>query len=69
MGFGTPPTPAAPVLPPAPASPPMFGQGSTPGQKPQAKSSQPTFLGSGLVASGQNSGAKSLIGGAGSNFA
>ena len=64
------PQPAAPVLPQAPAAPPVFGgQGTGPGQKPQAKSSQPTFLGSGLVASGQNQGTKSLIGGAGANFA
>jgi hypothetical protein len=42
----------------------MFGQAG-PGQKPQAKSSQPTYLGAGLAASQQNQGNKSLIGGAG----
>lgn len=64
MSFSA-PSPPPPVLPQAPAAPPMFGAGMTPGQKPQAKSSQPTFLGSGLVASQQNQGNKSLIGGAG----
>lgn len=58
------PQPPAPVLPQAPAAPPVFGTQNQ-GQKPQAKSSQPTFLGSGLVASQQNQGNKSLIGGAG----
>ena len=65
MGFNT-PSPPPPVLPQAPAAPPVFGaQGTGPGQKPKAKSSQPTFLGSGLVADSQNQGNKSLIGGAG----
>ena len=63
MSFSA-PTPPTPVLPQAPAAPPMFGTAG-PGQKPQAKSSQPTFLGSGLTASSQNQGQKSLIGGAG----
>lgn len=58
------PQPAAPVLPQAPAAPPVFGS-TAPGQKPQAKSSQPTFLGSSLAAGGENQGRKSLIGGAG----
>jgi hypothetical protein len=58
------PTPPAPVLPQAPSAPPAFGMQNQ-GQKPQAKSSQPTFLGSGLVASQQQQGNKSLIGGAG----
>lgn len=61
----SPPSPAAPVLPQAPAAPPVFGS-NAPGQKPQAKSSQPTFLGSSLTAGGENQGRKSLIGGAGS---
>ena len=62
----SPPTPPPPVLPQAPSAPPVFGaQGTGPGQKPQAKASQPTFLGSGLTASSQNQGNKSLIGGAG----
>ncbi len=62
MSFGTPPTPPAPVLPNAPAPPPMFGSPTSPGQKPQAKSSQPTFLGKGLFASPADSGQKTLLG-------
>ena len=63
MSFN-PPTPPPPVLPQAPQAPPAFGT-SNQGQKPGAKPSQPTFLGSGLTASSQNQGPKSLIGGAG----
>ena len=63
MSFSA-PSPPPPVLPQAPPAPPAFGtQG--PGQKPQQKSSQPTFLGSSLAAGDQNRGNKSLIGGAG----
>jgi hypothetical protein len=65
MSFSA-PQPAAPVLPAAPAAPPAFGSAQGPGQKPQAKASQPTFLGSGLVAGAQNLGGKTLLGGAGS---
>lgn len=56
------PSPPPPVAPQAPTPPPMFGAQSTPGQKPQPKSSQPTFLGSGLFANPSNTGQKSLIG-------
>ena len=55
------PQPAAPVLPQAPAAPPMFGS-QTQGQKPQAKSSQPTFLGAQLTANPSNTGQKTLLG-------
>lgn len=63
-GGGSPsvPTPAAPVIPQAPATPPMFGAQATPGQKPQAKSSQPTSLIGGLVANPTNTGQKTLLG-------
>lgn len=54
------PTPPAPVLPAAPVQPPMFGT-SGPGQKPQAKSSQPTFLGA-ITANPTNTGQKTLLG-------
>lgn len=64
MSF-SPPTPAAPVLPTAPASPPAFGSAQGPGQKPQAKSSQPTFLGSQLLAGANQLGNKTLLGGSG----
>ena len=65
MSFSLPstPQPAAPVLPSAtPAPPPAFGQMSQPGQKPQAKASQPTFLGAGLTANPSNTGQKTLLG-------
>ena len=64
MSFGSPPTPASPALPAAPAAPPMFGAQQSPGQKPGAKSSQPTFLGGALTAQPQQMGGKTLIGGA-----
>lgn len=55
-------TPAAPVLPQEPAPPPMFGgQQQQAGKKPQAKASQPTFLGS-LGANPTNTGQKTLLG-------
>ena len=64
-GGGSSPSPMAaipaPVAPAAPAPPPMFGQQTSPGQKPQAKSSQPTFLGALLPSSNQAS-PKTLIG-------
>jgi hypothetical protein len=62
MSFGTPPSPAPVVLPSAPSPPPMFGSLSGPGQKPQAKPSQPTFLG-GLAAGPGNLGYRTLLGG------
>lgn len=58
MTFSTPP---APVLPTPSAAPPAFGSTAT-GQKPQAKSSQPTFLGAQLDAQSANTGAKTLLG-------
>ena len=61
MSFSA-PSPPPPVLPQAPAAPPAFGNAPQ-GQKPGAKSSQPTFLGAGLLAGQQNQGAKTLIGG------
>lgn len=64
MSFTTPsvPTPAAPVLPPAPAAPQPFGTQQTPGQKPQAKSSQPTSLMGGMFSNPTNTGQKTLLG-------
>ena len=56
------PQPAAPVLPQSPAPPPMFGSQFGPGQKPQAKASQPTFLGAQLTANPSNTGQKTLLG-------
>lgn len=43
----------------------MFGAQMQPGQKPKAKPSQPTFLGAGLTASGNNLSYKTLLGGTG----
>ena len=60
MSFSV-PTPPAPVLPQAPQAPPMFGA-QTQGQKPQAKASQPTFLGAQLSANPSDSGQKTLLG-------
>ena len=60
MSFSV-PTPPAPVLPQAPAAPPQFGT-QTQGQKPQAKASQPTFLGAELTANPTNTGNKTLLG-------
>lgn len=59
--FNLPQAPA-PVLPNAPATPPMFGAQTSPGQKPQAKSSQPTFLGAQLTANPSDTGQKTLLG-------
>lgn len=56
----SPPTPAQPVLPQAPAAPPAFGA-SPQGKKPQAKASQPTFIGA-IGANPTNTGQKTLIG-------
>lgn len=64
MSFAGPPQPAQPVLPAQPAAPPMFGTQQSPGQKPGAKSSQPTFLGGQLNAQPQQMGGRTLIGGA-----
>lgn len=61
MSLGAPAQPAPVILPQAPAAPPVLGQ-TTPGQKPQAKPSQPTFLGAGLFSNPTNTGQKSLIG-------
>jgi hypothetical protein len=65
MSFLSPPAPAAPpapVLPQTtPAPPPAFGLAPQ-GQKPQAKSSQPTFLGAQLAANPSNTGQKTLLG-------
>ena len=56
------PSPSPVLLPQAPAAPPMFGAQPGPGQKPAAKASQPTFIGSAIFP-GTNSGSpKTLIG-------
>lgn len=55
------PTPAPVILPGAPAAPPMLGS-PTQGSKPQAKASQPTFLGSNLVPQAGQTGQKTLLG-------
>jgi hypothetical protein len=55
------PTPPAPVLPTAPAAPPQFGA-PTQGQKPQAKNSQPTYLGGLLTPQSNQQGGKTLLG-------
>ena len=57
------PSPPMPTLPQAPAAPPMFGSQVGPGQKPQAKASQPTYLGGMLTASpSATGGGKTLLG-------
>ncbi len=63
MSFSLPSAqPAAPVLPQAtPQAPPAFGLAPQ-GQKPQAKASQPTFLGAGLTAGAGQTGGKTLLG-------
>jgi len=53
--------PAPPAIGPAPAAPPAFGSAPQ-GQKPQAKASQPTFLGAQLQSSPSNTGGKTLLG-------
>lgn len=55
------PSPALPAVPAAPAPPPMFGAQQQAGQKPQAKASQPTFLGA-IGANPANTGQKTLLG-------
>lgn len=60
--FSPPPAPALPTVGQSPAPPPMFGASQSPGQKPQPKSSQPTFLGSQLNANPTNTGQKTLLG-------
>jgi hypothetical protein len=55
----TPPPPAY-VAPPPP--PPMFGEQQAPGQKPRAKGSFQTFLGTGLTPPPGQSGQKTLLG-------
>lgn len=65
MSFDPPPVPnialpKTPAVAPTPA--PTFGSGATPGSKPQAKPSQPTFLGAGLTAAGTQLSRPSLIG-------
>jgi len=56
------PTPTPPAIPAAPAAPPMFGT-ATQGQKPQAKPSQPTYLGAvGAGATQQTGQQKTLLG-------
>ncbi len=51
-----------PALPTAPASPPVFGSGTSPGQKPGNKSTTPSFLNASAPPAGQSSGMKTLIG-------
>lgn len=59
----SPPSPAPlPAIPSTPSPAPMFGAQIAPGQKPGAKSSQPTFLGGGLFANPANTGQKTLLG-------
>ena len=59
MSFSA-PSPPQPVLPQTPLAPPQFGA-NTQGKKPQAKASQPTFLGS-IGANPSNTGQKTLLG-------
>lgn len=63
MSFSAPAIPqiAPPANPTPPAPPPVFGTLS-PGQKPGAKASQATFLGSGLAANPTDTGQKTLLG-------
>jgi hypothetical protein len=51
-----------PQAPAAPATPPMFGQVQQPGQKPQPKSQQQTFLGAFDLPSMGQLGQKTLLG-------
>jgi hypothetical protein len=53
--------PTPPAIPAQPTPPPAFGSAPQ-GQKPQAKASQPTFLGAQLTANPANTGQKSLLG-------
>ncbi len=61
--FGSQPaSPPAPVLPATtPAPPPAFGLAPQ-GQKPQAKTFAPTFLGAQLSATPSQTGGKTLLG-------
>ena len=63
--------PQQPTVPTPTAPPPLFNAPTQPGQKPQAKPSQPTFLGKGLTANRPmgdfganptNTGTKTLLG-------
>jgi hypothetical protein len=56
-----PPSPPPFVAPPIPAPAPMMTPTSA---KPQRKPSQPSFISSALFPSGQDTGGRSLIGGA-----
>lgn len=60
MSFSVPSAPP-PAVPNAPAAPPMFGS-STQGQKPQAKASQPTWLGAAGTTNPGNATNKTLLG-------
>lgn len=55
-------TPTAPVLPASPAAPPTLTPNTPQGTKPQAKPSQPTFLGADLVANSSQAQTKTLLG-------
>lgn len=56
-------SPALPALPTAVPPPPMFGQNPQ-GKKPQRKSMQPSFLGTGSMPQAGQLGNKTLLGGA-----
>lgn len=59
--FGKDDSPPLPSIGAAPPPPPMFG--AQPSQKkPQQKSMQPSFLGNGVVPTGQQLGTKTLLG-------
>lgn len=63
MSFGS-PSPQyipPPQVPQAPAPPPLLGQ-NKPGTKPQARSQQATFLGTGDLPTASQRGAKTLLG-------
>ena len=63
MNFGSPSQVAPPALPPAPPPAPVFGN-SPVGSKPQARSTQTTFIGSAALPppSQSNAGFKTLLG-------
>ena len=54
--------PEMPAMPPAPPPPPVFGDQTKPNKKPQMKSMQPTFLGTGSVPTQSQLGTKTLLG-------
>lgn len=58
MSFSAPQPPAVPSAPPPP---PVLGQAPQ-GKKPQAKSQQTSFLGTGDVPAAANKGQKTLLG-------